>query len=61
MSGCDGWLQPGAGPEHTQFNPGENQLTVDNVASLSQSWSVEVPGSLSEPIVSGDSVYATQG
>ena len=59
MSGCNGWLQPGAGPGHTRFNPDENRLTPANVGSLSPSWSVEVPEGLSEPIVSGNRVYVT--
>ena len=58
LSGC--WLQPGAGPQHDRFNPFENGLRVDNVASLEQSWSVELEAdAVSEPLVSEGKVFVT--
>jgi hypothetical protein len=54
------WTQPGYGPENTRHNPGENQLTVDEVASLAPAWSiVAADSSVSEPLISGGRVIFT--
>lgn len=55
LSGC--WLQIGNGPEHRYANAGEATLTVGNVATLSQAWSVSTGGSVTEPMVSGNQIY----
>lgn len=57
LSGC--WLQVGADAGHTRFNGVESGLTRANVESLREAWSVEVPGDLSEPIVSGGRAFVT--
>lgn len=59
LAGC-WWQQPGYGPEHTRHNPFERTLTADTVASLSERWSVTVPGALSEPVTSRDVAYSTR-
>lgn len=41
MSGC--WLQPGAGPQHRFWNPFEDRLTAENVATLEERWFVDFP------------------
>lgn len=58
LSGC--WTQVGFGPGHRRFNDVENGLVRSNVASLTQAWTVAVPGEVSEPIVSGGRVYVTR-
>jgi len=59
LPGC--WLQIGAGPGHTRHNPIEANLTAANVRTLHQLWSVEVAGTLSEPIVSPEGrVFVTR-
>jgi outer membrane protein assembly factor BamB len=58
LSGC--WLQPGADPHRSGHNQRENGLTVDNVATLTQAWSVSVgTGPVDAPVVSGLGVFAT--
>lgn len=59
LAGC-WWQQPGYGPEHTRHNPFERTLTAATVASLSERWSVTVPGALSEPVTSRDLAYSTR-
>jgi outer membrane protein assembly factor BamB len=58
LSGC--WMQIGFGPEHRNFNDSEDTLTVDNVGSLTEVWSVEIPGTATEPIVSEGRVFVTR-
>ena len=58
LPGC--WLQIGAGPGHTRYNPIEAGLTVANVSTLQEVWSVGVPGVLSEPMVSEGRVFVTR-
>jgi outer membrane protein assembly factor BamB len=58
LPGC--WLQIGAGPGHTRYSPIEAGLTVDNVSTLQEVWSVAVPGVLSEPMVSEGRVFVTR-
>jgi outer membrane protein assembly factor BamB len=53
--GC--WLQIGAGPGHTRSQAFDGGLTAENVDTLHELWSVEVPGSLSEPMVSDGRVF----
>ena len=57
-SGC-WWPQVGAGPDRRSHNAAESRLTGANVASLSASWTVELPKGASEPVVSDDAVYVT--
>lgn len=57
LSGC--WLQVGHGPEHRRYNPDEATLTRANVETLGQVWSTTAEGVFSEPIVSGNRVYAS--
>jgi outer membrane protein assembly factor BamB len=60
LSGC--WLQPGADPHRSGHNPRENGLTVDNVATLAQAWSVSLgPDPVPAPVVSGHGVHAVSG
>jgi hypothetical protein len=59
LSACQ-WAQVGFGPEHRRYNPDEMDLTIANVASLAQAWSVEVPGAETEPIVADGRVYVTR-
>lgn len=56
--GC--WTQIGYGPGRRRFNPSETGLTIDNVESLAAAWSVNVPGIVTEPMVSGNRVYVTR-
>ena len=58
LSGC--WLEPGFGPERQNFNPLEDQLTGDNVASLHQVWSTawDTGG---PPLVAADNSVYTGG
>jgi hypothetical protein len=59
LSGC--WEQIGHGANHTWSNPGENQLTTANVASLDEAWSVSFQGRVDdEPIVSGGRVIVSE-
>jgi len=58
LSGC--WEQVGFGPEHRRFNDAEQALTRENVAELSEEWTVALPAgtdSVSEPIVSQGRVF----
>jgi outer membrane protein assembly factor BamB len=57
LPGC--WLQIGAGPGHTRHQAFDGGLTAANVATLHELWSVEVPGTLSEPMVSEGRVFVT--
>lgn len=57
LAGC--WLQVGQGPAHRRYNPDETALTRANVATLHQAWSTAAAGAFSEPIVSGNRVYAS--
>jgi hypothetical protein len=57
-SGC--WLQPGFDGANTRSNPFESRLTASTVSQLRQKWSVTVGGSLSEPIIRGNRIYATR-
>ncbi|HEY7069414.1 MAG TPA: PQQ-binding-like beta-propeller repeat protein, partial [Acidimicrobiales bacterium] len=63
LSGC-WWQQPGFSPEHSGWNPFENELRPDNVAAVVPQWSVTVagsttaPGTLSEPVTSRDLVFS---
>jgi hypothetical protein len=58
LSGC--WLQPGFGPQHDRYNRFESNLTVANVGSLAQRWSVGLQAaSLSEPVISGGRAFLT--
>jgi len=57
VPGC--WPQIGAGPGHTRHQAFDGGLTGENVDSLHEVWSVEVPGSLSEPMVSEGRVIVT--
>lgn len=60
LTGC--WLQPGFNGAHTRTNTVENQLTVANVATMQQAWSIDLAGNnVSEPLISGSSVYVTYG
>ena len=56
-SGC-WWPQVGAGPDRRSYNA-PSAADSANVASLSASWTVELPQGASEPIVSDDAVYVT--
>jgi outer membrane protein assembly factor BamB len=58
LSGC--WTQVGFGSAHRRYNDVESGLVRSNVASLTQTWSVPVPGEVSEPIVSAGRVYVTR-
>jgi hypothetical protein len=62
LSGC--WLQPGFDGRHSRANDLENRLTVDNVDTLRELWSVPVgaadavgPVPVHEPLVRGGRVY----
>jgi len=58
LSGC--WLQPGFDPHHSGHNPGEQRLTVANVATLDEAWSVTVgPDPVLAPVVSRYGVHVT--
>lgn len=57
-SGC--WLQIGASGGHTRYNAAEDGLTPANVPGLRPVWSVDVPGQLSEPMVSQGRVFVTR-
>lgn len=57
LVGCN-WPQVGFGPGNTRFNSLESTLTPDNVATLSEQWSMP-GGSFSEPILSDGRVYTT--
>jgi len=60
LSGC--WLQPGWGPSRSGHNPFEDELTVGNVATLSEAWSVTVgDGAVRDPAVSTDGVHTVAG
>lgn len=64
LSGCF-WSQPGFGPEHRRHNPNEDALTIDNVDTLGEQWSVEldrpdVGGTTSEAIVADGRVYVSR-
>jgi hypothetical protein len=56
LAGC--WQQAGGGPENTRFNAIESDLTRDNVTSLAERWRTPVDGFVTEPIMSGDRIYA---
>lgn len=57
VPGC--WVQIGAGPGHTRHQAFDGGLTAENVDTLHELWSVEVPGLLSEPMVSEGRVFVT--
>jgi outer membrane protein assembly factor BamB len=52
-TGC--WRQPGFGPLRQGWNSAEDQLTVDNVVTLSPAWTARVADGpvRSDPVVSG--------
>src|SRR5688500_13727532 len=57
LSGC--WLQPGFDPHRSGHNRHEDRLTRDNVATLTEAWSVTVgPGRVAAPVVSRHGVHA---
>jgi outer membrane protein assembly factor BamB len=51
-AGC--WPQVGAGPDRRSYNALERDLTVANVASLQDRWTVALPGGASAPVVTGE-------
>ncbi len=57
LTGCNGWLQVGFGPEHQRHNVAERTLTLANVGTLTEQWSVRVPSAWQEPIVANGRVY----
>lgn len=57
LTGCNGWLQVGYGPEHQRHNVAERTLTLANVGTLTEQWSVQVPRAWQEPIVADGRVY----
>lgn len=57
LSGC--WLQVGHDATHRRFNADETRLTRNNVETLDEVWSVDVAGSVTEPMVSGNRAYVT--
>ena len=61
LGGCSPWLQIGYGPEHQRHNMAEDDLTLANVASLTERWSVEVPGVEQEAVVADGRVYVATG
>jgi outer membrane protein assembly factor BamB len=58
LSGC--WLQVGFAADHARHNVLESGITRDNVAGLHEAWSIDLPGSVSEPIAAGGRVYLTR-
>jgi outer membrane protein assembly factor BamB len=58
LPGC--WLQIGGGPGHIRYQAFDGGLTTANVDTLHELWSVEVPGALSEPMVSDGRVFVTR-
>ena len=60
LAGC--WYQPGFGPHRSAHNNIERGLTVDNVDTLAQSWSVDLgDGAVSDPVVSRSGLHAVSG
>jgi hypothetical protein len=59
-SGCD-WLQTGYDSGQSGANPAEPQLTTASVATLASKFSISTAGRFygGQPIVLGDSLYAT--
>jgi outer membrane protein assembly factor BamB len=58
-SGC--WPQPGFDAGHTRYNWIEDGLTADDVATLTEDWSVSLLGPPREPIVQGGRVFVVAG
>jgi outer membrane protein assembly factor BamB len=58
LSGC--WLQVGFAGDHGRNNVLERGITRDTVAGLHEAWSVELPGFVDEPVVSGGRLYLTR-
>lgn len=58
LSGC--WIQVGFAADHARHNVLEAGITRDSVASLREAWSVDLAGTVSEPIASGSRVYLTR-
>jgi len=58
-SGWHVWEQLGRGPDNTRFNPDESVITPDTADALSEAWSSHVTSDLSEPILTGGSLYTT--
>jgi outer membrane protein assembly factor BamB len=51
LAACDsGWVQPLGGPDHASYNPGENVLTLANVATLQQAFNTG-SGAAGTPVV----------
>src|SRR5262245_57835145 len=59
LSGC--WPQVGYDAGRTRYNPFESALTAENVATLTQDWSVSLLGPPTEPIVYGGRVFVAAG
>jgi len=62
LAACDpGWVQPLGGPDHASYNPGENVLTVANVATLQPAFNTS-SGTAGSPVVkNGVLVVAPMG
>jgi outer membrane protein assembly factor BamB len=56
LSGC--WLQPGFDGNHSAFNSLETTITSANVSGLHLAWTAQLTGSVADPAVSGQGVYA---
>jgi outer membrane protein assembly factor BamB len=61
LGGSSPWMQIGYGPEHRRHNVAEAGLTLANVGSLAERWSVQVPGVTQEPVVADGRVYVATG
>jgi hypothetical protein len=60
LAGC--WYQPGFGPHRSGHNGAERGLTIDNVETLGQVWSVDLgDGAVLDPVVSRSGLHAVAG
>jgi outer membrane protein assembly factor BamB len=60
LNGC--WFQPGWGPGRAGHNADEDQLTLANVATLQQGWSIDLGASPAlHPVMSEYGVHAVSG
>ena len=57
LSAC--WPVPGQNPDRTGHNPYETRITVDTVASLTESWTAHVDGQVRSPVLSVGHVHVT--
>jgi outer membrane protein assembly factor BamB len=57
LAGC--WPAPGAGPNRDSYNPWEETIGVDSVASLEVAWTADFTegSSVTDPVLSADGVH----